>query len=58
MNIEDILKLLQQLPDAHRTVFNLAILDGYTHREIADILEKESWEFPQIILSTICLELV
>lgn len=43
LNIEDILKLLQQLPDAHRTVFNLAILDGYTHREIADILEiKES----------------
>lgn len=43
LNIEDILNLLHLLPESHRTVFNLAILDGYTHKEIAGFLDiKES----------------
>ena len=36
---DDILKLLEQLPTGYRTVFNLYVLEGFKHREIADILE-------------------
>jgi len=36
---KDILKLLDQLPDGYRTVFNLYVVEGYKHREIADMLE-------------------
>ncbi|RMG85236.1 MAG: sigma-70 family RNA polymerase sigma factor [Bacteroidetes bacterium] len=34
----DILNLLHQLPNGYRTVFNLYVLEGYKHREIADLL--------------------
>lgn len=34
----DILKLLEQLPTGYRTVFNLYVLEGYKHKEIADEL--------------------
>lgn len=34
----DILKLLDELPDGYRTVFNLYVIEGYKHREIADML--------------------
>ena len=36
---QDILKLLDQLPTGYRTVFNLYVLEGYKHREIAEILK-------------------
>ena len=35
---KDILKLLDQLPTGYRTVFNMYVLEGYKHREIAEIL--------------------
>lgn len=35
---EDILQLLNQLPTGYRTVFNLYVLEGYKHREIAELL--------------------
>lgn len=35
---QDILSLLDTLPTGYRTVFNLYVLEGYKHREIADIL--------------------
>lgn len=35
---QDILNLLNKLPLGYRTVFNLYVLEGYKHREIADIL--------------------
>jgi len=31
----DLIRMVQQLPPAYRTVFNLHVLDGYTHEEIA-----------------------
>lgn len=34
----DLLNLLTYLPDGYRTVFSLYVLDGYKHREIAEIL--------------------
>jgi RNA polymerase sigma-70 factor (ECF subfamily) len=39
MAADDILKLLDQLPPGYRTVFNLYVLEGFKHREIADILD-------------------
>lgn len=35
---QDILGLLEMLPIGYRTVFNLYVLEGYKHREIAEIL--------------------
>lgn len=35
----DIMKLLDELPTGCRTIFNLFVLEGYKHREIADILQ-------------------
>lgn len=35
---QDILYLLDQLPNGYRTVFNLYVLEGYKHREIAELL--------------------
>jgi RNA polymerase sigma-70 factor, ECF subfamily len=36
---EDILKAVQELTPAYRTVFNLFIIEGFTHREIAEMLD-------------------
>lgn len=36
---EDILKHLQQLPDATRVIFNLSVIDGYSHKEIGSQLQ-------------------
>jgi RNA polymerase sigma-70 factor (ECF subfamily) len=32
------MKSIQKLPDGYRTVFNLYCLEGYSHKEIAEIL--------------------
>lgn len=36
---QDILGLLETLPTGYRTVFNLYVVEGFKHREIADLLE-------------------
>ncbi len=38
ITIKETLKLLDQLPKLHRTVFNLYEIDGYSHKEIAGLL--------------------
>lgn len=35
---EDIVKMIQQLSDGYRTVFNLYVVEGYSHKEIGDML--------------------
>lgn len=35
---KEILAAIQQLSPAYRTVFNLYVIEGYSHREIADML--------------------
>ncbi len=39
MQYDDIMQLIQQLPDNTRVVFNMYILEGFTHREISEKLE-------------------
>lgn len=36
--MEKLIKILQQLPDGYRTVFNLYTIDNLTHKEIAEYL--------------------
>lgn len=38
MAYQDILVLIQQLSPSYRTVFNLFVIEGYKHEEIADML--------------------
>ena len=36
---QDILKAITKLTPAYRTVFNMYVIEGFSHREIADKLE-------------------
>lgn len=38
LNLEQLLKLIQELPDQYRLVFNLYQLDGFSHKEISTLL--------------------
>ena len=37
--LDDLLRLIQELPDQYRLVFNLYQLDDYSHKEIAGLLD-------------------
>ena len=39
MQYDDIMDLIQKLPDNTRAVFNMYILEGFSHKEISDKLE-------------------
>ncbi|MDW5289047.1 RNA polymerase sigma factor [Formosa sp. PL04] len=39
ISLDYLLKLIQTLPNRYRLVFNLYVLDGYSHKDIADMLE-------------------
>jgi RNA polymerase sigma-70 factor (ECF subfamily) len=39
LGIEYLTKLIQELPDRYRLVFNLYVLDEYSHKEIAEMLQ-------------------
>lgn len=38
ISYEEIIEMVQQLSPAYRTVFNLYVIEGFKHREIAEIL--------------------
>lgn len=38
LSLDFLLKLIQELPNQYRLVFNLYELDGYSHKEIAEML--------------------
>lgn len=39
LNEEDLLNIIHELPDGYRSVFNLYVIDGYKHKEIAEKLD-------------------
>ncbi|MFA6923059.1 MAG: sigma-70 family RNA polymerase sigma factor [Bacteroidales bacterium] len=39
MSANELMKVIQELPEAYRMVFNLHIIEGYSHGEIGEILE-------------------
>ncbi len=38
LKYEDLMKLVRSLPDGYRSVFNLYVIDGYSHKEIGEML--------------------
>ncbi len=50
LGAEELLTLIQGMPDGFRQVFNLNILEGYSHREIGEILNiTESTSRSQLV---------
>ena len=39
LTVQEIIKCIQQLSPAYRSVFNLYVIEGYSHKEISDLLE-------------------
>lgn len=39
ISIEYLMKIIQELPDRYRLAFNLYAIDGYSHKEISEMLE-------------------
>ncbi|MDR6342856.1 RNA polymerase sigma-70 factor (ECF subfamily) [Filimonas zeae] len=38
---EELLKLINALPEGYRVVFNLSVIEGYSHEEIAQLLNVQ-----------------
>lgn len=38
LHLQELTALIQNLPPGYRTVFNMYIIDGYSHQEIAEVL--------------------
>lgn len=39
ITLDFLTRIIQELPDRYRLVFNLYVLDGYSHKEIAEMLQ-------------------
>ena len=39
ISAQEILKMVQMLPEGYRTVFNMYAIEGYSHKEIAETLD-------------------
>ena len=39
LSLEFLIKIIQELPSAYRHVFNLYVMDGYSHKEISEMLQ-------------------
>jgi len=38
MDAKKMIDLIQKLPQGYRTVFNMYVIDGYSHKEISEVL--------------------
>lgn len=38
LSLKEMLRMIQQMPDGYKTVFNMYVIDGYSHKEIAEEL--------------------
>lgn len=57
LEAEEILKLLDQLPEGYRVVFNLFVVEEYNHKEIAETLGiTESTSRSQLARARKCLQ--
>jgi len=58
MSERDILNCIQNLPSGYRTVFNLYVIEGYKHKEIAEMLNiSENTSRTQLIKARKALKL-
>jgi RNA polymerase sigma factor (sigma-70 family) len=59
MQGDQLLEMLSELPEGFKTVFNLFVIEGYSHREIAEILDcSEGNSRSQLHRARICLQKV
>ena len=50
MSEKELLQMVQELPEGYRMVFNLYAIEGYSHKEIAEMLEcQESTSRSQLV---------
>ncbi|MDN3668443.1 sigma-70 family RNA polymerase sigma factor [Echinicola jeungdonensis] len=57
LEAEELLKMIQELPEGFRTVFNLYAIEGYSHKEIGDLLEiSENTSKSQLCRARACLQ--
>lgn len=63
LHLDTLLKLIQELPDQYRLVFNLYQMDGFSHKEVAKMLNisestsKSNYHRSKLILREKILEL-
>lgn len=41
LNLEEVMKIINELPEQYRLVFNLYVVEGYNHKEIGELLGIE-----------------
>ncbi len=57
LKYEDLMKLIRTLPDGYRSVFNLYVIDGYSHKEIGELLGvTESTSKTQLFKARLALQ--
>ncbi len=57
ISTNELLELIQDLPDGYRLVFNMFVIEGYKHREIAEILNiSENTSKSQLLKAKITLK--
>lgn len=57
LKYEDLLGLIRTLPDGYRSVFNLYVIDGYSHKEIGELLGvSESTSKTQLYKARLALQ--
>jgi RNA polymerase sigma factor (sigma-70 family) len=57
LKYEDLMKLVRSLPDGYRSVFNLYVIDGFSHKEIGKMLGvSESTSKTQLYKARLALQ--
>ncbi len=57
LKMDDLMALVRSLPDGYRSVFNLYIIDGFSHKEIASMLHiTESTSKTQLYKARLALQ--
>lgn len=41
MSADELMNVIDNIPDGYRTVFNLSVIEGFPHKEIAQLLGIE-----------------
>jgi len=50
MSADELMKLIHQLPPGYKAVFNLVVIEGYSHEEVAELLQiKASTSRSQLV---------
>lgn len=57
LGYKELIEMIKELPDGFRTVFNMYVVEGYSHKEIADLLDiSETTSRTQLSRARNCLK--